>query len=54
MAESDIHSNDSVFEGIKEKSRSKYKKAWEQFLDYHNDVRQDFENRMPTEEEFLS
>ena len=53
MAESNILSNELVFEGIKEKSRAKYKKAWEQFLEYHRDAREEFENRMPTEDEFL-
>ena len=49
-----VYTDDLVFEGIKEKSRAKYKKAWNQFQDYHGEAREEFETRMPTEEEFLS
>ena len=48
------HTYDLAFEGIKEKSCAKYKKAWKQFQDNHGEAFEEFETRIQTEEEFLS
>ena len=37
----DYRQDDLVFEGIKGKSRAKYKKAWKQFQYYHGETREE-------------
>ena len=52
MADPTILSDENAVESIKEKSRSKYVKAWEAFKKYNEAV--DFEICMPEEETFLN